>query len=261
MSSFTDQLGRTITLPAIPRRIISLVPSQTELLADLGLEQEVVGITKFCIHPDSWFREKQRVGGTKDFKADRIRALQPDLILANKEENTEEGLRELMEEFPVWVSDIRTLSEAMEMIDAVSRMCGRTEEGQTLLHAINSEFQQLDIVESIIRPTVAYFIWQEPWMLAGTDTFISDMLHHCGWQNYTDQFRYPEIDPVRLQTHPPDYIFLSSEPFPFSEKHLMAAQERWPSSTVLLVDGEYFSWYGSRLKNAPSYFNSLRRQQ
>lgn len=252
---YTDQIGHTITLSRPPRRIISLVPSQTELLFDLGLDEEVIGITKFCIHPERWFRTKQRVGGTKDFKIDLIRSLQPDLILANKEENTEAGLKTLMQEFPVWTSDIRNLAEALDMIRSVGALCGKQETAQSLAEEIQAAFGALKMAPS--GKKAAYFIWREPWMLAGTDTFISDMLHHCGLNNYTGESRYPEITLAQLATNPPDTILLSSEPYPFKEKHIAELQQATGVADIRLVDGEYFSWYGSRLKSAPSYFKSL----
>jgi ABC-type Fe3+-hydroxamate transport system substrate-binding protein len=117
MSIYTDQLGRSIQLAAVPSRIISLVPSQTELLYSLGLDQQVVGITKFCVHPNTWFREKTRVGGTKTIKMDVIQQLQPDLIIANKEENVKEQIEELARHYPVWTSDINDLSDAFDMME------------------------------------------------------------------------------------------------------------------------------------------------
>src|ERR1700741_3198050 len=108
---FIDQTGRKISIPQIPQRIISLVPSQTELLFDLGLDKEVVGITKFCVHPPEWFQTKTRVGGTKQLKIDLIKQLQPDLIIANKEENVKEQIEELEKHFPVWISDVNNLED------------------------------------------------------------------------------------------------------------------------------------------------------
>src|SRR6185503_8492334 len=135
MAVFTDQLGRTISLENPPRRIISLVPSQTELLHDLGLEEEVVGITKFCIHPTDWFRHKTRVGGTKDIRSDVILNLQPDLIIANKEENQSQQIEELSPHFPVWISDISTLSDALEMIRALGDLTDRSPQADSLAEA------------------------------------------------------------------------------------------------------------------------------
>ena len=252
---YTDQIGHTITLSHPPRRIISLVPSQTELLFDLGLDEEVIGITKFCIHPEHWFRNKQRVGGTKDFKIDLIRSLQPDLILANKEENTEAGLKTLMPDFPVWTSDITNLAEALDMIRSIGALCGKQNSAQELATEIAAGFNELQVLPSAKR--VAYFIWREPWMLAGRDTFISDMLTRCGLINYTTANRYPEISLEQLKADPSDLMLLSSEPYPFKEKHIAELQQATGVADIRLVDGEYFSWYGSRLKSAPSYFKSL----
>ena len=252
---YTDQIGHTITLSHPPRRIISLVPSQTELLFDLGLDEEVVGITKFCIHPDQWFRNKQRVGGTKDYKTELILSLQPDLVIANKEENTENGIRALQSKVPVWTSDITTLEDAVQMIASIGQLCGREERAKQLTRDILQSFQEYRPVSS--GKKAAYFIWRDPWMLAGTDTFISDMMVRCGLINYTSAHRYPEVSIEQLRENPPDLLLLSSEPFPFKEQHVLELQVATGVSKILLVDGEYFSWYGSRLKNAISYFKRL----
>jgi len=150
MSAFTDQLGRTVILPQPPRRVISLVPSQTELLYTLGLDPanqepgyEVVGITKFCIHPTSWFREKTRVGGTKDVHPDRVHSLRPDLILANKEENDQQQIEELARHYPVWISDVKTLPDALDMIRSVGDLTGRGQEGDKLASEIARRFAHL----------------------------------------------------------------------------------------------------------------------
>src|SRR5689334_18071707 len=125
MPSFTDQIGRTISLNKTPRRIISLVPSQTELLYDLGLSDEVVGITKFCVHPEEWFRNKPRVGGTKQLNMDIIHHLQPDLVIANKEENVREQVEELASHYPVWVSDINNPDDAYWMMKELGSITGK----------------------------------------------------------------------------------------------------------------------------------------
>jgi len=252
---FTDQLGRSVNIPRPPRRIISLVPSQTELLYDLGLDEEVIGITKFCIHPDHWFRNKQRVGGTKDFKTELILSLKPDLVLANKEENTEGGLTALMPHVPVWASDICTLSAALDMIQSVGQLCRKEAEATHLCAEIQHAFQQLPVVKTPRR--AAYFIWKDPWMLAGKDTFISEMMQRCGLINYTVADRYPEVRLQDLQNDPPDLILLSSEPYPFKAEDVATLRNTTAIRDIRLIDGEYFSWYGSRLKNAPSYFKTL----
>ena len=125
MLSFADQLGREINLSSFPKKIISVVPSQTELLFDLALDDEVVGITKFCVHPDQWFYTKRRVGGTKSLNLDIIDSLNPDLIIANKEENTREQIEILINKYPVWISDVHDLETSSDMILRIGKITNR----------------------------------------------------------------------------------------------------------------------------------------
>lgn len=257
---FTDQLGREIFIPSPPKRIISLVPSQTELLAALGLDQEVIGITKFCVHPSAWHASKLKIGGTKDFKPDIIRQLRPDLIIANKEENTAEGLSSLMDEFPVWISDVNTLEEALAMIRSLGEITGRLAAAVSITEQVAEQFSALrDFTAEHLSPRakVAYFIWKDPWMIAGKNTFIDELLTLCGLSSVATRPRYPEITFEELQTASPDYVFLSSEPYPFKETDKNYFSGIVAPEKVVFVDGEFFSWYGSRLKNAPSYFKSV----
>ncbi|RYD52304.1 MAG: cobalamin-binding protein [Sphingobacteriales bacterium] len=254
--SVTDMLGRELQVPEQPLRIVSLVPSQTELLADLGLDAEVVGITKFCVHPESWFRTKARVGGTKDVKPERVAALHPDLILANKEENVQAQVDALSGIAPVWVSDIHTLADALTMIRQVGGLVGRKNPAQTLAQRIETGFATLQ--KSLVPERVAYAIWRDPWMWAGGDTFIHDLLERCGWENvFSGTPRYPEVSLEALALLQPDRVLLSSEPYPFREKHLTEIQAVVPNAIIQLVDGELFSWYGSRLQYSPAYFQQL----
>jgi len=256
MPSFTDQLGRILFLPQTPCRIISLVPSQTELLYTLGLDDAVVGITKFCVHPQSWFRSKTRVGGTKAVDPARIDAARPDLIIANKEENDRFQIEALAARYPVWISDIKTLDDALAMIRAVGELTGRPAAAIDLATGISNRFQQLALPAKPVP--AAYFIWHNPWMCAGSDTFISHMLHYCGYTNYfAGRDRYPTIDLSSLAGPNPPDILLSSEPYPFRQRHIDEIKEALPGATVRLVDGEFFSWYGSRLLEAPKYFEQL----
>jgi len=253
---FTDMMGKIVELNFPPKRIISLVPSQTELLFDLGLNEEVVGITKFCVHPDEWFRSKKRVGGTKTVHIDIVISQNPDLIIANKEENTKEQIEELSQIFPVWVSNIKTVEDALKMIREVGALVGKDNEAELLATEIKTGFDQLK--KATIAKRVAYFIWRNPWMCAGGDTFISDIIKKIGWENVlADKLRYPEIVLEELVGRSPDIILLSSEPYPFKDVHIAEIKTVLPNSEVLLVDGEMFSWYGSRMKKAVSYFDKL----
>lgn len=264
MLIYIDQLNRSVEVSRIPERIVSLVPSQTELLFDLGLEERVIAITKFCIHPNKWFRNKQRIGGTKDFNIELIHSLQPDLILANKEENTEDGLSILMKKYPVWISDIKNIDDATSMINEIGIITNTTLKSTDLNSEIHKNFRLLSNFISkdrLIKNRVAYLIWQQPFISIGEDTFICEMLKSCSLHSVFEQkHRYPETTIEELKTLNIDYLFLSSEPFPFKEKHKFMFEELLPGIEVVLVDGEYFSWYGSRLKNAPSYFQTLLSQ-
>lgn len=259
MRAVTDMLGRLIHVPETPQRIVSLVPSQTELLYDLGLDERVVGITKFCVHPDEWFRNKARVGGTKKVDVARVAALKPDLILANKEENVKEQIDELGEIAPVWVSDIHTLEDSLRMIEQVGRVCDEEDIAHNIAGRIREQFGELR--SPTARKSVAYCIWRDPWMWAGGDTFINNMLVHGGWVNALESTRrYPEIGLEALKEYNPDLVFLSSEPYPFKEIHIAEIKAVMPQAKVMLVDGEMFSWYGSRLLKAPAYFAELLEQ-
>jgi ABC-type Fe3+-hydroxamate transport system substrate-binding protein len=259
---FYDQLGREIRIPFPPKRIISLVPSQTELLYDLGLDQEIVGITKFCIHPHDKCKTKAKVGGTKNININKINILVPDLIIANKEENDELQIKELIKSYPVWISDIKTLNDAYRMMETVGEMVNRKDKMIALVEQIKLEILNNQALQkestSDVRNAV-YLIWRHPYIVVGNDTFINTMVEVAGFTNvFIDKIRYPEITIDQLKERSPHYILLSSEPFPFKEKHQVEFQAEFPDSKVLLVDGEMFSWYGSHLLKAPSYFSTLR---
>ena len=253
---FIDQVGSTVSIPSTPTRIISLVPSQTELLFDLGLDKEVVGITKFCVHPEEWLGMKQTVGGTKHFWFDRIDQLQPDLIIGNKEENYLEGIERLQTKYPVWISDVITFDDSLDMIRMISEITGKKEEGFSLVSKVNSSFEE---IEHLQKKRALYLIWCNPWLGAAGQTFIHTMMEKAGFVNVLrERERYPELSIEDIRTLNPEVILLSSEPFPFKEEHAIEMKALLPNAEIKLVDGELFSWYGSRLIKAPAYFNKLR---
>jgi ABC-type Fe3+-hydroxamate transport system substrate-binding protein len=254
---YTDQTGHIIELKNMPERIVSVVPSQSELLWDLGLRNELAGITKFCIHPDEMYRSVERVGGTKKLDLDKIRSLKPDLIIGNKEENEKDQIEELRKEFPVWMSDIFDMKDAFEMMSSLGVITGKEENSEKMINSIKKGFTGLD-TSRFKGGSVAYFIWYGPLMVAAKNTFIDSILSDLGFTNvFSNLERYPEITNEQIKLAAPDYIFLSSEPFPFKQKHVEELKQVSPTSQVILVDGEMFSWYGSRLQHAPAYFNSL----
>jgi len=258
MPVFTDQTGHNVIIEKPPRRIISLVPSQTELLYYFGLNEEVVGITKFCVHPKAWFNAKTRVGGTKNIKPEIIRSLQPDLIIANKEENVKEQVEELSTHFPVWISDVNNLADAYEMIEQIGTITARNETARKLVAEIKQEFSILK--KDCPKTSACYLIWQKPYMTVGGDTFINAMMKTAGFENvFKSDSRYPEITIEDMMARNPAIILLSSEPFPFTDKHVEELKTHFPGTAIILVDGELFSWYGSRMLHAPGYFLNLRQ--
>lgn len=251
--NFTDQLQRTIFLPKTPKRIISLVPSQTELLVDLGLERRIVGVTKFCIHPASLRNKKAIVGGTKNYRFDVIDSLEPDLIIGNKEENDQEGIEKLASKYPVWMSDITTVEDSLRMILELGEITGTHFKAEEIRNRL-----KMDLNTPLpFKGTAVYLIWNDPIMVAGQQTFINEMLSIAGFKNLIQSIRYPKIKTEDLQFLNPDYLLLSSEPFPFKEKHLDFFKDLLPNTTIKIVDGELFSWYGTRLLKALSYFKSV----
>lgn len=252
----TDQMGRRVAVPFPPRRIVSLVPSQTELLFDLGLGERVVGVTKFCIHPPEARQSATIIGGTKNFDFDKIAELKPDLILGNKEENYQEGIEQLSAQFPVWLSDISNLPEALDMIRRVGFICGRREQAEQLAGQIATSFQLLPAAAELVP--AAYLIWRKPYMVAATGTFIDDLLQRAGFRNvFSHLSRYPEVTAEQLAAAAPRRVLLSSEPYPFSEKHVAEFQTICPDAEISIVDGELFSWYGSRLQHSAAYLRNL----
>ncbi len=252
---YTDQMMREVRLDQPPSRIVSLVPSITELLFDLGLEKEIAGITKFCIHPDVIFRNKKRIGGTKTIDFLKIDDINPDLIIANKEENLKEDILSLEKKYPVWISDIKSLADTVSMIENLGELTGKIFEAREINNII---IRQFSIIEPLPETPTLYLIWRDPFMAAAPGTFINDMMQRCGFVNVlTNESRYPSLDAATIRELNPSLILLSSEPYPFKEKHIRELLDILPGCQVELVNGEYFSWYGSRLKGSPGYFNSL----
>jgi len=255
MAEFRDQLNRVINLNAIPKRIVSVVPSQTELLFYWGLDAEIVGITKFCIHPKEKAKAITKVGGTKQLNVNLIKSLNPDLIIANKEENERGQIEALMDVCPVWISDIYDLETAFGMIRGVGDIVGKRREADTLNLEIRHRFDTY--IFPPLNITVAYFIWKNPYMVAGRQTYIDSLLQRCGFTNVFVSERYPEVSSDELVAANPDVLFLSSEPYPFKQKHIDEFKQLLPKAKVVLVDGEMFSWYGSRLLQVPEYLKEL----
>ncbi|GAB4198808.1 MAG: helical backbone metal receptor [Bacteroidia bacterium] len=259
---FTDQLNRKIEIPQYPpQRIISLVPSITELLAELGLENQLVGITKFCIHPENIFRNKEKIGGTKNLNIEKIKQLNPDLIIGNKEENVKEQIEEISKYFPVWMSDVNTYEDAIKMIKEIGQLTNCSQKASLLISEIENEFAKLSLSSHILKnKRVIYLIWYRPYMAVGNNTYIHDILSKIQCTNACNgKPRYFEITPDEIKQLNPDYVLLSSEPFPFNQKHKAELESHLPDTCkVLLIDAEVFSWYGVKMKYLPDYLLHLR---
>ncbi|AZJ33719.1 MULTISPECIES: ABC transporter substrate-binding protein [Tenacibaculum] len=244
------------------KRIISLVPSQTELLVDLGLEDNILGITKFCVHPTHLTKTKTIVGGTKNIKIDKIKELQPDIILCNREENTKEIVEACQQVAFTHVSDIFTLTDSIELISLYGSFFEKQIEAKKITNKLESKIIDFKkFIKNKKSRKVAYFIWRNPWMVAASNTFINHLLELNKFENvYANEKRYPEVDIKNINKKKPELILLSSEPFPFKEKHILEIIEHTNNLTPILVDGEYFSWYGSRLLKAFDYFKELHNR-
>ena len=255
----TDQLGTTHSFAVSPQRIVSLVPSQTELLFHLGLENQIVGITKFCVHPYHLKQTKTIVGGTKKVHFEKIIALNPDVIICNKEENTKEIVEMLSEICPVWVTDILTINDNFQMITDFGKLFNKRTEAQKWKDklAFALEDFQLFVKDKPIRK-VAYFIWKNPYMVAGSENYINELLQLNHFKNvYESITRYPEVGLEIVSDFQPDLLLLSSEPYPFKKEDAYQMQPLMPKTQIILVDGEMFSWYGTRLLKAFDYFKMI----
>ncbi|GAB5565926.1 MAG: helical backbone metal receptor [Winogradskyella sp.] len=257
--TYKDQLNRRIQLDRVPKRIVSLVPSQTELLVDLGLKSSIVGVTKFCVHPRSLRKEVEVVGGTKHVKVQKIKDLQPDIILCNKEENSREIIESLKDLAPIHISDIYNLEDCYELIDMYGKLFSVENHATEIVQEIIRKKSDFQIKrKNGIKPKVAYFIWKNPWMVSASHTFIDSMILEAGFENvFKELKRYPEIDLNHPSLQKADAIFLSSEPYPFKEEHVIELKSKFPEKKIIIVDGELFSWYGSRLKHSFPYFETL----
>ncbi len=242
----------------VHKKIISLVPSITELLHFFKLHEETIGITKFCIHPHEWYITKTIIGGTKNINIEKILALNPDLIICAKEENTKAQVELLAKSFPVYVCDVKSYDDSLCMINDIGILTNKQMEASQLIKSIENTFSEIEIIATN-KITASYIIWKEPYMTVGYDTFIHDMMSKIGIENiYKKKIRYPIFNIEELQTLNPSLILLSSEPYPFSETHIEEMKKYFPNAKVMLADGEMFSWYGSRMLLMPAYFVQLK---
>lgn len=262
--TFVDQVGNRIELLQIPKRVVSLVPSLTETLFDLGLGDKIVGVTKYCVEPKGLVERIPKVGGTKKVDIEFIRSLEPDIIIANKEENTKEQIEELMNFVPVWTSYIVTIDDVIGMLNSFGLIFDIEAVAKQFVDRVQSRletFSKKIECSMFFEKNVLYFIWRKPYMIVGKDTFINSMLNLCTLYNIglliDNSSRYPKVELEQLKQIDPDLVFLSTEPYPFSEKHLPEFESLFPNSVIKIVRGDYFSWYGTRIVKAIDYFCNL----
>ncbi len=235
------------------QKVVSLVPSLTETIAFFGGASSLAGVTRFCKYPEGIREKTAVVGGPKNFDVEKILSLEPDVVVAVKEENDKARILQLAEQVPVILFDVRHFDDALEMIKTLGTLLGTENRASQKVFEIKHSFETLTGINQ--RPKCFYLIWKKPWMAAGKATFINEMLQRAGFENIAEG-RYPEIsekDFLRAEV-----VLLSSEPFPFNEKHQRELQQRFPDLKVILVDGEMFSWYGIRILQAADYFRSLK---
>ncbi|MGB0883634.1 MAG: ABC transporter substrate-binding protein [Flavobacteriales bacterium] len=238
-------------------RVICLVPSLSELLVDLGLDEFLIGVTKFCVHPQHLLKEKAIIGGTKTLDIPKIEALEPTLIIANKEENQKKQIIELTKKHSLWLTDIKTLDDVYQLIEEIGQHFDIQTIASKMIFDIKSKWQAFEALKT--PKTCLYFIWRKPYMSVGSSTFIAHLIEKIGFRHLplASDTNYPEISEETLTTLAPDVVFLSSEPYAFKEKHRSEFQAFFPKSTIVLVDGEMFSWYGSRQVKAVDYFQDV----
>jgi ABC-type Fe3+-hydroxamate transport system substrate-binding protein len=254
-----DASGVALALPRPPRRIVSLIPSTTETLCELGLADALVGVTVYCSEPADVVRTKTRVGGEKDPDLAAIRALAPDLVIANVEENVREHVETLRAwGIPVWVTYPRTVAEGLAMIRDLGEVTGTQARAEAMLAELQPLYEDV-LARSAARPPVDVFyaIWRNPYMTVNRDTYISDLLRVCGGRNvFADRAeRYPSLTLDEVASRRPQVIVLPDEPFRFRRVHLQdfAGYPDVPAvhdGRMHLVDGKRFSWHGPRVAQA-----------
>jgi ABC-type Fe3+-hydroxamate transport system substrate-binding protein len=265
-----DRSGTVLDLARPPRRIVSLVPSVTETLCALGLAEALVGVTAYCVEPRDVVRGKTRIGGEKDPDLGAIRALAPDLVVANVEENVREHVETLRAwGIQVWVTYPRTVAEGLTMIRELGEVTGALVRAEAILAELTPLYDRVRAESARRRPVrVFYPIWRQPWMTINADTYIHDLLGVCGAANvFGDRpSRYPTVTLDEVAGRRPEIIVLPDEPFRFRRAHVAdfdmytevpAVRDR----RIHLVDGKPFSWHGPRLREAlttlPALFGGI----
>ena len=263
--SVRDVRGQRLSLARIPRRIVSLVPSLTETVCALGRAERLVGVTRYCTDPPEAVKPLPKVGGTKNPDCQRIIALEPDIVLANAEENRREDV-ECLERagLPVLVTFPKSVRDAAHLIAQLGRLLATQRQARLVSVRIERNQRRAAAAVRGTRWRVFCPIWRNPWMGFNRDTYAHDVLWQAGGANIcADRAdRYPSVDLAEIAAAEPEVILLPSEPYRFEEKHLASLRPlhespAWRCGRVFFVDGQALSWYGPRTAPALPYFQEL----
>lgn len=254
----TDDLGLKVVLPAHPRRIISLCPSLTETVCAVGATTQLQGVTRYCCHPEGIAQRRPVIGGALDINMAAIKSLNPDLILAVKEENNREVIASLSALYPVYVFDITTVQQGMALCEQIGILTGHGVEGARLRGQINQAWQKISVATA--ATPCAYLLWNHPLMGAGDNTFIHDVIATLGLTNILEHSttRYPKVDHDLLSKA--KIILLGSEPYAFSAEEYTSLAHAYQQSRIIRVDGEAFCWYGAHMLSSAGILNQLIHQ-
>lgn len=266
MATYIDDLHRRLEVKTAPQRIVSLVPSLTETLFTFGLGEQIVGVTNFCVEPPDKVKEKARVGGTKSFSVERVKELEPDLVIANAEENREEDIRQLLRAgLSVFMTFPRTVHGAINMMRRLADVTGAQEAARPIIAEAEAALQEARAANQGRRPLRVFCpIWRRPWMTIGQDTYMHDFLLACGGINiFADRHdRYPRIELEEMSRRIPEVIILPSEPYHFTMRHAQefskfahvpAVQEQ----RIYVLDGKHLAWYGPRIATSLRFVRNL----
>ncbi len=250
MPNFVDATGRSLALDDPPERIVSLVPSLTEALFAFGLEEDVAGVTRFCVEPAE-AKSKPKVGGTKNVDVQAVQALEPDLVLANVEENTREDVDEMIAAgLPVFVTYPRTVAAAIAELRQLAEMTLASEEAAPILDGAARQLRRAENANGFRKPLRVFCpIWRSPWMTIGPDTYMHDFLRVCGLENVYGKAaeRYPTVELADVASLRPEVVLLPDEPYPFARKHMGEVIAKLGDVRIYLVDGKSLCWYGPRI--------------
>lgn len=252
---YFDDLGRKCIIDKIPQRIISLCPSITETLCDLGLSDKIIACTDYCIHPTEVVKDFDRVGGPKNISKEKITGLSPEIIFAVKEENEPKCIEKISKKIPTYVFDINSINDGIDLIRKIGLIFEVQNKSFFFVDKIQNGYKNLPKINS--NKKCLYLVWKDPYIAVGGGTFIGSVLFQINLRNClrNSEKRYPKININLLNDF--DLLILPSEPYSFSENDIEGLKNIYPVKQIITVDGEMFSWYGTHQLKAISYLQEL----